>query len=413
MNNTEIRSQLALATDIINRVRDSFESVITTEAEFDTALASSAVTINVSPEFTYSKPLVINRLVNINNASLLSSSIARANFTDKQPVFSGGMIVQAQVTGYGLEIHGTADSVLNINGAVGPRFTQCKILGDTNKRGIRANGGNMAFIGCYIAGFKRIGQDTQAIFTSDMTAPGLLVDNCYIEAAGENFMAGGEDPSQESHIPSLITFRNCDFSKDPNWYALGIQLKNTFELKNAKGVQVLNCRMKYSGGISEGQASAFFVFTPRNQSTTAPYSTIEDVLVKDCICDIGGACIVMQGSDNNVGHPSRTMKNVMFDNIHFTNIDPLGITKGTGRAFTFLRAPENITLQNITVGGKLKAAGYLIAPAPVKLTLKNIKVPTSTYDWKIDAGLSGIPAWKTLMPDSTIEVTLADTGSTI
>lgn len=86
------------------------------------------------------------------------------------------------------------------------------------KRGIALNSASTDIVNCYLADLKGIGQDTQAI--AAMNGPGpYLIQNNYLEAAGENFLAGGVDPQIAGLTPSDITFRYNHLFKPPSWRA--------------------------------------------------------------------------------------------------------------------------------------------------------------------------------------------------
>jgi len=68
------------------------------------------------------------------------------------------------------------------------------------KRGIAINSSETTVINSYVSECKAIGQDSQAI--AGFNAPGKwLIENNYLEGAGENFLLGGADPT----IPGLVT----------------------------------------------------------------------------------------------------------------------------------------------------------------------------------------------------------------
>ncbi len=84
------------------------------------------------------------------------------------------------------------------------------------KRGIGLNSGSTDIINCYISGIKLVGQDSQAI--AAMNGPGpYRIENNYLEATGENFLAGGVDPNIPNLTPSDITFRYNHLFKPPSW----------------------------------------------------------------------------------------------------------------------------------------------------------------------------------------------------
>src|SRR5262245_43047086 len=68
------------------------------------------------------------------------------------------------------------------------------------KRGIALHSSDTSVINSYVSEIKTIGQDTQAI--SGTNGPGnWLIENNHLEAATENFLLGGADPT----IPNLVT----------------------------------------------------------------------------------------------------------------------------------------------------------------------------------------------------------------
>jgi hypothetical protein len=86
------------------------------------------------------------------------------------------------------------------------------------KRGIALHSRDTAIVNSYVADCKGIGQDTQAI--SGYNGPGpYLIENNYLEGAGENFMIGGADPSIPNLVPSNIVFRRNHLHKPLEWRA--------------------------------------------------------------------------------------------------------------------------------------------------------------------------------------------------
>src|SRR5882724_7935492 len=66
--------------------------------------------------------------------------------------------------------------------------------GEPEIRGVAFNGSRLAVIDSYLSEFKDCCQDTQAIMGWNGPGPFKIVNN-YLEAAGENVMFGGADPS--------------------------------------------------------------------------------------------------------------------------------------------------------------------------------------------------------------------------
>jgi hypothetical protein len=85
-----------------------------------------------------------------------------------------------------------------------------------SKRGIALNSSDTSIVHSYISDIKAIGQDSQAIGGWNGPGPFLIEDN-YLEAAGENVMFGGATPAIQGLVPSYITIRRNHFTKNLAW----------------------------------------------------------------------------------------------------------------------------------------------------------------------------------------------------
>src|SRR5688572_18452749 len=84
------------------------------------------------------------------------------------------------------------------------------------KRGIALNAAHVNITDSYIADCKAVGQDTQAI--GGWNGPGpYLIENNYLEAAGENFLLGGADPAIANLVADGVTFRRNYLSRPMAW----------------------------------------------------------------------------------------------------------------------------------------------------------------------------------------------------
>src|SRR5262245_51098626 len=84
---------------------------------------------------------------------------------------------------------------------------------------------------------RAVGQDSQSI--CGWTVPGpFVIENNYLEAAGENILFGGADPFVQDLVPTDITIRSNYVTKQLDWRDAGSPwtVKNLFELKNASRV---------------------------------------------------------------------------------------------------------------------------------------------------------------------------------
>ena len=123
---------------------------------------------------------------------------------------------------------------------------RCYLHGHTDLQvrvGVELNGAYQAVINSYLADFHESSADSQAI--NGWTGPGpLLIENNYLEGAGENIIFGGADPKVPELVPSDITVRGNLFHKPLEWrwrtYPTKWVVKNLFELKSARRVLVDN-----------------------------------------------------------------------------------------------------------------------------------------------------------------------------
>jgi len=203
---------------------------------------------------------------------------------------------------------------------------RCYIHGDSargGRRGIALNGVSLAVIDSYLADFKEVGADSQAIMGWNGPGPFKIVNN-QLEAAGENVMFGGADPAIHSLVPSDIEIRQNHFFKplswregDPSYAGTPWTIKNLFELKNARRVLV-------EGNVFENiwraaQDGFALQLTVRNQYGGAPWSTIEDVTFTHNIVRHAGSGINILGTDDP--NPSQSMKRVLIQNNVFEDVN--------------------------------------------------------------------------------------------
>ncbi|PYM70781.1 MAG: hypothetical protein DME03_20605, partial [Candidatus Rokuibacteriota bacterium] len=187
--------------------------------------------------------------------------------------------------------------------------------GEAAVRGVALNGKSLAVIDSYLSDFKDQAQDTQAIMGWNGPGPFKIVNN-YLEAAGENIMFGGGDPSIANLVPSDIEIRHNHLFKPTAWRGVWAAVKNLFELKNARRVLV-------EGNVFENvwlaaQAGFAVQLTVRNQDGTAPWSTIEDVTFQLNIVRHAAAGMNILAADDP--NPSQTMKRVLIRHNLFDDI---------------------------------------------------------------------------------------------
>lgn len=295
-------------------------------------------------------------------------------------------------------------------------FDRCYLHGDPvvgARRGVAMNARDAAVIDSYLSDFKEVGADSQAISAWNGPGPFKIADD-YLEAAGENLMFGGEDPSIPGLVPSDIEVRGNHFSKplawkagDPGYQGTPWSIKNILELKNAQRVLVEGNLLEYNWAQSQDGFSV--LFTVRNQDGDAPWSVVQDVTFTDNVIRHVANGINVLGYDNN--HPSQQTQRILIaDNlfedvggnwgpgvlllmndgtldvqaIHNTSLQTGNIVFGDGRPHAGFAYADNIAPQNAygiigtnTGVGDMTLAAYF----PAAEVRRNVIVggPTSAY----------------------------------
>jgi hypothetical protein len=196
-------------------------------------------------------------------------------------------------------------------------FDRVYVHGDLltgQKRGIALNSGAAQIVNSYISAIKIVGQDSQAIAGWNGTGP-YLIENNYLEGAGENILFGGADPSVPGLVPSDITIRRNYVTKPLEWRGQTWQVKNAFELKNARRVLV-------EGNVFEhvwvaAQAGYAILLSTRNQDGKSPWSVVEDVTFRYNVIRHAANAINISGHDTGYrsaqGSRYRISHNLVYD----------------------------------------------------------------------------------------------------
>lgn len=244
---------------------------------------------------------------------------------------------------------------------------RCYVHGDPargQKRGIGLNSASTTITGSYISDIKGVGQDTQAI--AGWNGPGpFRIENNYLEAAGENFLLGGSEPWIRDLVPSDVVFVRNHVSRPTAWRDERWQVKNLFELKNARRVLV-------EGNIFENnwqaaQAGYAIVLTPSGQRGKAAWSVVEDITFQHNILRNTAAGINIQGRDDT--GPSGITKRLKIANNLFHGLDR---RQWGGNGFFLLigDGPERVVVDHNTIiqtGNVISAYGGSSSdPLPIR-----------------------------------------------
>ncbi|MGH8638037.1 MAG: hypothetical protein ACREUZ_12960, partial [Burkholderiales bacterium] len=84
------------------------------------------------------------------------------------------------------------------------------------KRGFTLNARRISVLNSYVADIKAVNADSQAIASWNGAGP-FTIENNYLEAAGENILFGGADPSITNLVPSDIVIRRNHLYKPLSW----------------------------------------------------------------------------------------------------------------------------------------------------------------------------------------------------
>jgi hypothetical protein len=250
---------------------------------------------------------------------------------------------------------------------------RCYIHGEESggpKRGVALNSGRTAITGSTISGIARRGQDTQAI--AGWNGPGpYLIENNRLEAAAENFLLGGASIYIPDLIPSDITFRRNYVTKPIGWREQKVNVKNLFELKNARRVLVeFNV---FENNWVAAQSGYAIVLTPRGDGGRAPWSTVEDVTFRYNVVRHSSGAFNVLGRDD--GAPSGQLRRLRISHNVLYDID--GREWGGSGAFLQMGdEPADVVVEHNTImhTGTVVSAygGSKNAPAPIRgFTFRN------------------------------------------
>ena len=202
------------------------------------------------------------------------------------------------------------------------------------RRGVGLNSGDTTISNSYISGFAGEGDETQGICGWNGPGPFKIVNN-YIEGGGQNIMFGGADPAVPNLVPSNIEIRRNFLYKPREWFGRAT-IKAMIELKNARKV-VIDGNVIESGGLVGA-----FVLTVRNQSGTAPWSTLEDITITNNIVRHSNTGFSILGQDDY--KPSQQAKRIRIANNLLVDIVP-----DYSAVFMIGCCGNTITVENNTV----------------------------------------------------------------
>jgi len=217
----------------------------------------------------------------------------------------------------------------------------------SQRRGLALNSGDTQVINSYFSDFHGVNEDTQAI--AGWNGPGpYLIQNNYLEAAGENILFGGSDPSIPNLVPSNIQLLQNYITKPVAWRTASWTVKNLVELKNAQSVLVEGNTIE--NNWAAGQQGYSILMTPRNQSGGAPWTIVKDVTVQNNVIRHVAAVFNICGYDN-LATSEQTSDIVIRNNLAYDVNSSWGTTSNPAPArFAIIGGgPKTITLDHNTI----------------------------------------------------------------
>jgi hypothetical protein len=231
---------------------------------------------------------------------------------------------------------------------------RCYLHGDVEagaRRGIALNASHAAVIDSYLADFKAVGVDSQAILGWNGPGPFKLVNN-YLEGAGENVMFGGGTPSIADLVPSDIEIRHNHFAKPLSWKrdqpgheVPEWTVKNLFELKNARRVWVEGNLFEHSW--PQAQDGFAMLLTVRTEDDAVPWAVVEDVTLFGNVIRRCASGINIMGIDDGSARGDGRARRIAIRNNLFEDIG--GARWGErSRLFQLLDGTEHVAIEHNT-----------------------------------------------------------------
>jgi hypothetical protein len=253
--------------------------------------------------------------------------------------------------------------------------------GEQQRRGIAAHGSHLFFDRIQVLDIKADGRDTQAIHVN---GPGpVTILGSTLEASGENFMAGGQDPKIEGLVPADILIEQCTFRKPIEWRGTAWDVKNLLELKNARNVVVRDST--FENCWTADQTGYAILFKPTNQDGNASWSTVEDVLFERNVVRQVSSAFKLAPRDS--AHPVAGIRRIeILNNSVSASRAAFG---GDGRAMVVLNPIEALTVDGNTFECDGSTPIYLVGQARADSIWRNNTLPHNLYGFKAEGYASG------------------------
>lgn len=176
--------------------------------------------------------------------------------------------------------------------------------------------GVFAMLDSYCAGIKASGKEVQC-FQADTNRGPILLQNNFLEAAGENTMlCGGIDPNADADLPRDVVFRRNTYQINAAWINTELQaghyvVKSLFELKC--GVRVLVEGNTFENAGWDGVGFSFRL-TVRNIFGGGTFSDISDLTIRyNLIRHVTNWIQFLPNDDQGASFPTNHMKRILIE----------------------------------------------------------------------------------------------------
>jgi hypothetical protein len=251
-------------------------------------------------------------------------------------------------------------------------------LRGSTRRCVGINGSGLAVIHSWLAECHARGLDAQAIAGWTGSGP-FLIENNHMEASSEHVVFGGADPKITNMSPSDITIRGNYMFRPLSWRNSGWLIKNIFELKHAKRV-LFESNVLENNWI-DGQVGYAILFQALTQDGAAPWSTIQDVTVRNNVIRNSTSGVhILSRRESGGATPVEPSKRILFSNNLFADVgrDPLSGTNG--RILQLLGDVEDLSFVSNTFHGGLPTDAVMFAETPqLRTALINNVFQASMY----------------------------------
>jgi len=187
------------------------------------------------------------------------------------------------------------------------------------RRGVLMNGVRIAVIDSHVGNFHDANSDSQAVGGSNGAGPFKIVNNV-LEAASENVMFGGSDPSVPNLVPHDIEVRRNLMTKRLSWQAARVPVKNAFELKNASRVVVEG--NTFENVWVSGQDGTAILLKSVNQDGRCPWCVTEYVTFRNNVVRGAANAFLINAAETGArGQPlPHNAHHIRVDNVLFEDI---------------------------------------------------------------------------------------------